>query len=665
MKASETTLLPILEGTKQYVIPLFQRPYSWRRRQWQELWRDLLALYDASDGREHFLGAIVTMPVDMSPEGINKYLLIDGQQRITTLFIILATIRDLTADTDPKTSAQINELYLQNKWEDGTNRYKLLPTQVDREAFFNIIEGKDTGDGAIQDVYTYYRRHLDRLGVREASVDLSKLAKILVQQLALVSIVLHREENPYNIFESLNAKGQPLTQADLVRNYFLMRVENERDQTVAYQDYWRPMERSLGKALTDFMWRYINKDGAFVRQNLIYDEFKKRLALKSPSEVVDVLLDMHTYSEYYHKLIDPAQEPDPEISRRLSRINRWEIKTAYPFLLCLYSDYEHHRLSRDDMTKALSMIESFVVRRFFCGVTTNILNRLFISLYRTLDTDNLVSSMQEQLLARRWPSDEEFLAGWRKAPIYRSGTAKCRHVLESLEWALTRNNEPVDLSYPKVTIEHVMPQTLNEMWEQALGREGALTHATLLHTVGNLTLTGQNQPMGNSPFTSKKRVFAESNFALNRYFHHVVKWDADAISQRAEDLWRVAVTIWPRPELDADRIARDDPTGYKPTGFSLFGQHHAVGTWRELLIKVCALLAEKHGVEGFAARATQVTGTTRQYVSTSPEGMISPAEIPGTELWVETNQSSRSVLWVVTLLLQALGYTKSEFEAYW
>lgn len=670
MKANESKLQPLLEGTKQYLVPLFQRSYTWKRKRWQDLWDDLLALYESNEGREHFIGAIVSMPVEMSPEGVNKFLLIDGQQRMTTLLIILAAMRDLTAGKDSKLSDQIHELYLVNKWEEGANSLKLLPSQPDRETFSCIIQRKDPGDddNGIVKAYKYFYRKLEGFDGNGAVLDLKRLHTILMQQIMVVSVVLHKDENPYLIFESLNAKGEPLTQADLVRNYILMRINDSGDQEVAYRDLWLPMQNSLRGELTNFLWRYVNKDGTFVRQNAIYDAVKRRLAKLDSDGVVDVLMDMYTYSGYYLRLIDPEKEPNKDIRQRFARLNRWEIKTAYPFLLMAYHDYESHQLSADEMCHILDMIEAFVIRRFFCRIPANALNRIFISLYHGLDKENFVTFMQQELLKRGWPSDAQFLAGWIRFPIYSSGTAKCRHILEALEQALTKNNEPVDVTYPKITIEHIMPQTLNDVWEDILGHEAANAHTAYLHTIGNLTLTGENAPMGNEAFIQKRKVFAESNFALNKLLGNLGAWNQETILQRAKELGQMAVEIWAHPggnESEMERASeKDDPTGYKPIGFRLFDSEYSVESWREMLVRALVLMGKRYG-DSFAAKAVQVQTSRRVHISHSPDGMVKPMQIPESELWVEVNQSSRQVLWVIRQTLKVCGDQEEDFEAYW
>ncbi|HUS84922.1 MAG TPA: DUF262 domain-containing protein, partial [Anaerolineales bacterium] len=224
--------------------------------------------------REHFLGAIVTMPVDMQPTGVNKYLLIDGQQRLSTLFTLLAAIRDEARNQESQLADQVHEQYLVNKYSLDQNRLKLSPTQNDRSAFVDIVKGNIVGSEPLTQAYRFFARVIARGDEHNRPYDLSRLHQILMQQFVIVSIVLARDENPYLIFESLNAKGQPLTQADLVRNFLFMCIQDQEEQRIAYQDLWRPIEITLDRDLTEFMWRYLTKDGTFIRQSSIYEAIK-------------------------------------------------------------------------------------------------------------------------------------------------------------------------------------------------------------------------------------------------------------------------------------------------------------------------------------------------------------------------------------------------------
>lgn len=676
MKAHETILQPVLEGTKQYIIPLFQRTYSWKSDNWKTLWDDLLSLYTSESARKHFLGALVSMPVDMTPAGVNKFLLIDGQQRITTLFLILAAIRDIAIAKDERNlSDQINELYLTNKWAEGTNMLKLFPSQTDREQFSKIVHRKDDLDSNNNAVkaFQYFKGRLEGKDSVGKPIDLKRMHTVLVQEIMVVNIVLDKEENPYLIFESLNAKGEPLTQADLVRNYILMRITNSEEQEVAYRDFWMPMQNFLGGELTAFIWRYLIKDtnsAKVIRLDEIYDEVKQILAKAKPSQVVDLLVDMHTFAGYYMSLINPEDnEPNKEIKRRLKRLNRWDVKTTYPFLLNVYRDFKQKKISVQDFCTVLDILESYVVRRSFCRIPTNALNKIFLGLYKSFDPNVPSKSLSDDLTQRDWPGDTAFLSAWSYFPIYLSGTAKCRHILESLESAMTQNKEPVDLTNVQISIEHVMPQTLNEEWEQLLGEKAASTYDAYLHTIGNLTLTGSNSDLGNESLLEKKKIYSQSNFALNKELAESIVWNEFTIKQRAQKLGKVAVEIWKHPGETAKTTVdgsgnSQDPTGKKPTGFSLFGIEYQVDSWRDLMLTVLAELAARHGSE-FEEKAIQVKTSRRVHIARQPNSMITPMKISGSELWVEANQSSRSVLWVIDQALTLLGDKEEDFEAYW
>jgi uncharacterized protein with ParB-like and HNH nuclease domain len=676
MKAHETILQPVLEGTKQYIVPLFQRTYSWKSDNWKTLWDDLLSLYSSESARKHFLGALVSMPVDMTPAGVNKFLLIDGQQRITTLFLILAAIRDIaTARNEGNLADQINELYLTNKWAEGTNILKLFPSQTDREQFSKIIHRKDDLDGNNNAVkaFKYLKSKLEGKDPSGKSIDLKRMHTILVQEIMIVNIVLDKDENPYLIFESLNAKGEPLTQADLVRNYILMRITNAEEQEVAYRDFWMPMQNALGSELTGFIWRYLIKDtnsAKVIRLDEIYDEVKEILAKAKPSQVVDLLVDMHTFSEYYLALINPDDsEPNKEIRKRLKRLIRWDVKTTYPFLLNVYRDYKEKKISDQSFCDVLDILESYVVRRSFCRIPTNALNKIFLGLYKSFDVRMPAKSISNDLIQRDWPGDTAFLNAWIYFPIYLSGTAKCRHILESLESEMTLNKEPVDLTNAQISIEHIMPQTLNEEWEQLLGEKAVETYDTYLHTIGNLTLTGSNSDLGNQSLLEKKKIYSKSNFTLNKELTDVIIWGEYFIKQRAQRLGKVAIEIWKHPDETAKATEGDvninqDPTGKKPTGFSLFGTEYQIDSWRDMMLTILGELAARHGSE-FDEKAVQVKTSRRVHIARQPDNMITPMKIPGTDLWVEANQSSRSVLWVIDQTLATLGDKEEDFEAYW
>jgi uncharacterized protein with ParB-like and HNH nuclease domain len=273
MQASETKLQKIIEGTNQYVIPLFQRPYSWKKKEWQTLWDDIEELCHSEKPRPHFMGSIVTMPTTSLPEGANKYLLIDGQQRLTTLFIFLSALRDHAKLSNEELASEINNIFLVNPYKKGEDYYKLQPTRSDREAFYKIIKAETLSDqsGLTTQSYLFFERK-----IRQTNLSLYKIKEVICTGLSLVSVSLSSDDDPYLVFESLNAKGQPLTQADLIRNYFFMQVPAEK-QDYVYQRYWEPMQNLLNDNLTEFIRHYLTKNGIDVKQNEIYFEIKDRI----------------------------------------------------------------------------------------------------------------------------------------------------------------------------------------------------------------------------------------------------------------------------------------------------------------------------------------------------------------------------------------------------
>ena len=550
MKADDSYLQPLLEGVKQYVVPLFQRAYSWKKDEWATLWKDLMEIYGSEEERDHFFGALVTLPINMAPVGVNKFLLIDGQQRLTTVFIILALIRDLASASDTMLATQIEELFLINRFEHGPNRYKLLPTQADRATFMHMIDKELLPtDGQIDNAVEYFRARLQEVHPEtKIPLDLNHLRITLLTRFSVVSVVLDPKENPYRIFESLNGKGRRLTQADLVRNYFFMQIPEVAVQNKVYTDYWQPMDQALGERLTYFFFRYLTKDGKWVRQDDIYDEVKGRLGTGKPEKVIDELKTLNRSAGYYRRLLEPAHEPNPDIRRRLERLNHWESSAAYPFLLAAYADYAEHSITSDELVRVLWAVESYMVRRFFCRVPTRPLNRIFIGMHKAMkDKADFVAAAQSYLAEREWPSNSDFLEGIERTPLYSSGTTKCRHILDALEQHLTKNHEPVNLLHERITIEHIMPQTLMPQWQTELGEEWKTVHSTHVHTLGNLTLTGLNEPMGNKSFEHKLEVYQESNFALNQSLAKWRHWDGETIRKRGRDLGKVACEIWKAP----------------------------------------------------------------------------------------------------------------------
>lgn len=554
MHANQTDVQKILGGVQQYVVPLFQRPYSWETRQWTKLWADLAELCEEPKPRNHFIGSIVTMPERSVPEGVSKFVLIDGQQRLTTMLVLLAAVRDKARrDGDTKLADKIDDLMLKNRHQDDTDVYKLLPTQADRAAFCAIMDGTPpTTAGGIAAAHAFFEKKL-----RSPSAPvLDRLYTVVCKSLVLVSIVLDRDDNPYLIFESLNATGQPLTQADLIRNFVFMRVHSKHQDKV-FRECWQPMQERLGKHLTEFMRHFLMRDGRVVRQGDVYFSFKECVEERGDDDVQGYLTDLANFSVYYSRLIDPSREPGRELAPRLARLNRFEATTAYPFLLNVYHDHAAGRLSEPEFAAVLDVLESFLIRRYVCGVPTNALSKIFVSLYsQARAVGSVLEGVKTVLADKNFPRDKHFREQFLVIPLYGGGDRrdKAKLILDRLE-ASYEHKEGID---PKsLTIEHVMPQTLTDWWKQHLGDGWAATHEAWLDTVGNLSLTGYNPELSNADFPNKRAILKASHVELNRYFAGVEVWDGDAIAKRGESLAERAIRVWPDVARPSDD--REDP----------------------------------------------------------------------------------------------------------
>ena len=551
MEASPTQVIQYFNGEKQNLIPLFQRPYSWREPNWKTLWDDVLVQYDADEkSAAHFMGAIVSVPALSVPVGVNKFLIIDGQQRLTTVSILLAALRDTL---DKNSSDRIQEVYLTNRFRDPENTLKIVPTQIDRDRYRSMILDRTipSDQSLMSEAYAYFRKKLRGQDLNGDQIDCAKVLTTVERALQVVMINLGDNDDPYLIFESLNFKGEPLKQADLVRNYVLMRFRHSMsaggEQERVYTKYWAPMEKRLGDNITEFLRYYAMKNGENVYQRGIYVATKAQLkSITEPSDVEAELARMTEFSVIYASILDPSLEQTPSIRKRIANLKDLDVGTSYPLLLRLFEARRSNKISVDDLEKCLGLVESFVVRRAVSAVPTNSLNKLFLQWARQFPGDNhvdwLLASMSAGNGGRRFPNDTEFGDKFRNSVQY--GRGYTRYVLLRLEEAFG-HKERVDLT--NTTIEHIMPQTMTQEWEEEVGPHADSVHTSLKDTFGNLSLTGYNTELGNLPFSEKKSRLANTHIELNRFALEQDRWDEKAIKRRAEVMFATAVSLWPGP----------------------------------------------------------------------------------------------------------------------
>ncbi|MDQ3692999.1 MAG: DUF262 and DUF1524 domain-containing protein [Chloroflexota bacterium] len=564
MKAKEAPLIKLLQSPAQFVIPIYQRTYSWTTAQCTRLWDDIVAAGASESGVGHFIGSIVYMNDPGPVTTIDNLLVIDGQQRLTTLTLLLIAMRDHIVATGNEGSVKlrtITDYYLTNPVEEGTDRYKLLLTQGDRDTLTSLVDNAPVPPNASRRIVENREFFANQL--KPSSVDLGQLHNGILKLMVVdVSLDPHADI-PQLIFESLNSTGLALTQADLIRNFILMQ-QPPAEQEILYTNYWLKMEQSFGQAhyashFDSFMRHYLTiKLGRIPRIGDVYTEFKT-FAHRSKLSIADLVADIYRYSTYYAQ-IALHRSTDPNIQTWVNEINELRVDTAYPLLLELIDDYAHGRATRDTVLGILALIDSYILRRAICGIPTNSHNQTFRGFSRSIDKTRYLESATAafQLLDgfRRFPNDEEFRRAFVDRDIYNL-TARRNYILRRLE---NHDRDKEQVNVESFTIEHVMPQNenLSPAWQKALGLDWKRIQETYLHTIGNLTLTGYNSELSDHSFPEKLKMtggFRDSPIRLNRDLALLETWNEGSIQTRAARLADVAVQVWPAPHLPEATLA--------------------------------------------------------------------------------------------------------------
>ena len=580
MKASEANFLNFLKKSPQFVIPIYQRTYSWTERECRQLWDDILRTGRNDHIAAHFVGSIVYIEKSLyQVSSQSSLLVIDGQQRLTTLMLILEALARRLGNTEPVdgfSARKVRSYYLLNTLEEGERGFKLLLTQTDKQSLLALLQQNPAPAEPslrINDNFAYFEER-----VQEVGDDLTPLCYGLAK-LMIVDIALSRDQdNPQLIFESMNSTGRELSQADLIRNFILMGLEPIQ-QTRLYEDYWRPMEVAFGQEaysthFDGFMRHYLTlRTGDVPKIRAVYEAFKGHANSPQVAEAgVDALVaDIHVFASYYCAMaLD--QELDRELALAFRDLRDLRVDVAFPFLLELYHDYAKGRLEKDDFLRSVRLVESYVFRRVVCDIPTNSLNKTFATFGRALKKDRYLESIQAHLLSlpsyRRFPRDAEFKHKLRIRDLY--NFSRRSYWLRRLENHGRRERVPVD----EYTVEHILPQNdnLSEEWREALGPEWRRVQETWLHTLGNLTLTGYNAEYSDRPFADKRDMpggFRESPLKLNRHLGSLDTWDEAAIEARASRLSDQAVEVWLSPGLPADVLETYRAVAGHPADYTL------------------------------------------------------------------------------------------------
>lgn len=568
MKATEAKVLDLLRKSPQFLIPIYQRTYSWTERECGQLWDDIVRCGQNDSIAVHFIGSIVYIEEGLSQVTHQAPLLvIDGQQRLTTVTLLLAALAEAIGQNnepfDGFSQRKIRNYYLVNPEEDGERHFKLLLSQTDKDTLTAIVGGTEsppTPSRRVTENYELFKEWLiDYAG------DIPALCKGLAK-LVLVDIALNRDQdNPQLIFESMNSTGKELSQADLIRNFILMGLKPKL-QTRLYKEYWRPMELAFGQEaygthFDGFMRHYLTvKTGEIPRLNAVYDAFKehahssKEEGAESDEHIENLLTELRDYARHFCAMALGA-ESDPDLKRAFHDLRELKVEVAYPFLLEIYHDYAEGVLPKEDLAQAVRLIESYVFRRAICAIPTNSMNKTFATFSKALKKDAYLESIQAHFLLlpsyRRFPRDNEFHRDIQTRDLYNFRSRS--YWLRRFENYDRKETVPVD----EYTIEHILPQNenLSAEWKASLGSEWQRIQEDWLHTLGNLTLTGYNSELSDRPFVEKRDMkggFKDSPIRLNEGLGQLDDWNEDAIKARADQLAEQGVKVWAGPHLDEE-----------------------------------------------------------------------------------------------------------------
>ncbi|MDD9156295.1 DUF262 and DUF1524 domain-containing protein [Aliivibrio sp. S4TY2] len=597
MKATESKLFKFLQKSAQFIIPIYQRQYSWTQEQCEQLWKDIVRA-GTTDLEAHFIGSVVYVERGLySHSDVPQLLVIDGQQRLTsTTLLIAALVSELndrnTDDTpviDGTNAKKLKKYYLCNDAEDGDLYYKLLLTKADDKELRAIIDDQakhdDDATSRVIKNYQFFKNKLNRLNNEQVSEIYLGLQKLLI-----VDIALDRErDNPQLIFESLNSTGLDLSQADLIRNFVLMGLE-PKQQNILYERYWFPMESDFGNGeyswlFNQFMRDYLTlKTNKPPRINDVYEAFKKYVS-SSHLDIEDVVADVRKHAQYYIAF-SLEKEKEQKLLEAFQDVNAYKVDVSYPLILELYHDYDSQILTLDEFIECVRLIENYVFRRYVCDIPTNSLNKTFASFARSIRKSSYLESFKAELIHlasyRRFPSDTELNRCLQHKDMY--------NVRSRAYWLrrLENYDKKERISVENYTIEHILPQNknLSSQWQQALGEEWQSIQEEYVHTIGNLTLTGYNSELSDKFFTDKRDMdggFASSPLALNQSLRNHETWNKESIQDRSKLLADKMQTVWSYPNLSTEILEKYQAQPTEKTAYTISDHPYiAVGSSKEL-----------------------------------------------------------------------------------
>lgn len=639
MKGEAQPLIKFFDGSdKRFIIPLYQRNYDWKEENCEQLFQDLMKLHN-SDRKSHFFGSIVSSV----QSGTEDRFIIDGQQRITTVSLLLIAMVNAKKDglieaTDAKLVEKIFKRYLVDEYQEDERKVKLKPIKKDMQAFDALLyKPKDQyiKESNVTRNYDFFYDKITRAGLM-----LDELFET-IKKLEVINIRLDEDDDPQLIFESLNSTGLDLSEADKIRNYLLMSLAPV-EQDNLYTRFWNPIEEFTKYEPSSFVRDYLTmKQGKIGRIDKIYFIFKE-YAETANIDRATLLEDMYHYAKIYNH-VDTAKVGTDKLNRKLNQLRTLDSTIAYPFFMAFFDYASKVELAETEIYQVLDVIEAYWARRIICNLPSNALNKVFATLHRDVlnyvdkssgySTNSYIDVLTYVLLKKGgssvFPSDDEVKGDFKTRQVYKMPVNSRMFILERME--NQDNNERHDvvkeLTEKDITIEHIMPQTLSSKWKATLGDDWERIHEQYLHTMANLTLTGYNSQYSNLTFIEKRNMqkgFKDSAFRLNNFVKSCEQWTETELKARQKELQNVFMRLWPMPTTsfeplrrEAESASLDDEdyefTGKKLQAYMLHGVRYTVNTWKEMLIQVCGhiLIEKRSTIEWLCANEKYGFSTTQ------------------------------------------------------
>lgn len=686
MKGSEAKLVSYMQGSdKRFIIPVYQRNYDWRIENCKQLYDDLIAII-RKERSSHFFGSIVSVHSDGE---FNEYLIIDGQQRLTTISLLMLAMYNLMK-TGVITPAQSNladkiyKTYLIDEWQEEDTRIKLKPVKNDSTAFGLLFKDEeDYIQGSNLTVnYNYF---YSRIQKEEISIDELYSA---ITKLEIINITLNKDDNPQLIFESLNSTGLALSEGDKIRNYILMGLPT-KEQNEYYEKYWNKIELCTSYDVSSFMRDYLSvKQQAIPSMSRVYVTFKAFVE-ENKLETEDLLKDLLDYAKWYEILLK-AKTEDKKLNACIYRLNRLETTITRPFFLEVLRMMAKGSpaISLQDAREVFLLTENYLFRRSICDLPTNALNKIFLMLHREIirfdgTEANYLEKFKYALLSKpergRFPNNDEFSESMGTRQIYLMNIKNKAYILERFEnYGIDEDKDIYrHLDEGTYSIEHIMPQHLTPQWVSALGDDYEDIHETWLHRLANLTLTAYNSKYSNNSFSDKRDMdkgFRQSGLRMNTWIAQKEKWTLAELEERCEMLVSRALTIWPMPEtsyqpaekqLDSYTLEDDvDLSGREIVRFGYKNTEQPVDSWITMMAQVLKILhAEDKSVLARLAHTDNPDDELNDYISDNPADLRGALEIDQ-NIYLERNTSTSTKLSVLKKFFKAYRQNPEELVFY-